>query len=90
MPFPRHMTKKWGAELKWVCEACGRRWVDGWLLEGHHKIPRHNGGKDTRENFQLLCQHCHAEAHDKLARTDAASVKCIKGRIAKSNGGRWK
>lgn len=25
----------------------------------HHKIPRHEGGKDIMKNLEVLCEHCH-------------------------------
>lgn len=86
MPFPKHLTKKWGAEIGWVCEVCGREWKDGWLLEAHHKIPTHNGGKNTRDNWILLCQECHIEAHEELSRKDHNSANLIRRRWGFTKG----
>ena len=89
MPFPRHLVKQWGRAIGWICEVCGRKWKDGWLLESHHIIPTHNGGKDTRDNFKLLCQEHHVQAHKHLANKDSKSARLIEARFKKT-GGRWK
>lgn len=89
MPFPQELTKKWGKEVGWKCMSCGKRWVDGWKLESHHKIPSHNGGQNVRENWILLCQECHMKAHELLARNDHNSANIIRSRL-KNGGGRWK
>ncbi|MBX9256501.1 group II intron reverse transcriptase/maturase [Desmonostoc muscorum CCALA 125] len=41
------------------CTHCGMYFKDEDLLEIHHVIPRHQGGKDEYKNFQLLHRHCH-------------------------------
>ena len=89
MPFPVEMTKRLGKKRRWTCEVCGRRWVDGFLMEGHHKIPTHQGGQDVEENFQLLCIECHEKAHRELARKDNNSANIILSRLRRTKG-RWK
>jgi RNA-directed DNA polymerase len=44
---------------KGICAHCGLFFKDGDLLEIDHKTPRKRGGKDTKENLQLLHRHCH-------------------------------
>ncbi|MUG93080.1 hypothetical protein F7734_11775 [Scytonema sp. UIC 10036] len=44
---------------KGICAHCGLYFKDGDLLEIDHKKPRSKGGKDTKDNFQLLHRHCH-------------------------------
>lgn len=89
MPFPQNLTKKWGKEVGWECMVCGRKWTDGWLLEAHHIIPTHNGGKNIRENWILLCVEHHEEAHRELARKDSYSADLIHRRLEKKKG-RWR
>lgn len=88
MSFPRHLVKKWGKEVGWACESCGRRWKDGFKLEGHHIRPTHQGGEDTRENFKLLCLDCHEDAHRALAELDWQSAEMIHARKVRTRG-RW-
>ena len=89
MPFPTRLTKKWGAEVGWACMVCGKKWTDGWALEAHHRIPTHMGGKDTRDNFSLLCIACHENAHRKLAERDTHSANLIHERLQRTKG-RWR
>lgn len=89
MPFPRHLTKQWGKEIGWKCMSCGKRWIDGWCLESHHKTPTHNNGQDTRDNWQLLCIMCHERAHRVLAEADLLSASLVHARLVRT-GGRWK
>ena len=44
---------------KGICAHCGLYFKDGDLLEVDHITPRKKGGKDTKENRQLLHRHCH-------------------------------
>ncbi|MEC4819183.1 MAG: HNH endonuclease signature motif containing protein [Scytonema sp. PMC 1069.18] len=44
---------------KGICAHCGLYFKDGDLLEIDHVKPRSKGGKDTKDNFQLLHRHCH-------------------------------
>jgi RNA-directed DNA polymerase len=46
-------------EQKGKCAQCGHYFKDGDILEIDHIIPRHLGGKDKYENFQILHRHCH-------------------------------
>jgi len=89
MPFPRQTTKRLGALRHWTCEVCGKRWTDGWCMEGHHKLPASLGGSDDDANFQLLCLACHYKAHKLIADTQARSVAAVKARLERT-GGRWK
>lgn len=86
MPFPKEMTKRLGSARGWRCEVCGKRWQDGYLMEAHHKLPTSLGGKDTEDNFILLCLECHYKAHLAIARTQQASVSAVKARLDKTGG----
>lgn len=44
---------------KGICAHCGLFFKNGDLLEVDHKTPRNKGGKDTKDNRQLLHRHCH-------------------------------
>ena len=91
MPFPRYLTKRWGKQLGWKCEECNRLWKDGWLLEAHHILPTSAGGKDTRDNFRLLCLECHFLAHIDLEVKGVGhrSAKIVLARLNRTKG-RWK
>ena len=41
------------------CVLCGSSSKDGIRLEVHHKIPVNEGGSDSEENLQTLCNLCH-------------------------------
>ncbi len=56
---------------KGKCTHCGMYFKDGDLLEIHHVIPRHKGGKDEYKNFQLLHRHC----HDTITAQEAVGTK---------------
>ena len=56
---------------KGKCVHCGMYFKDGDLLDIHHVIPRHKGGKDEYNNFQLLHRHC----HDTITAKDAVGTK---------------
>ncbi|MEO1375857.1 MAG: group II intron reverse transcriptase/maturase [Cyanobacteria bacterium J06635_10] len=43
------------------CNICGLNFKEEDLIEIDHIIPRHKGGKDKYENYQLLHRHCHDE-----------------------------
>lgn len=89
MPFPPDLTKAWGKEVGWKCMVCGRLWRAGWKLEAHHIVPTHNGGKDTRDNWILLCIECHEKAHRELAQKDTNSANIIHCRRV-NKGDKWK
>jgi RNA-directed DNA polymerase len=44
---------------KGKCAYCGLHFRDGDLLETDHIIPTSNGGKNSKDNKQLLHRHCH-------------------------------
>jgi RNA-directed DNA polymerase len=41
------------------CAYCGLHFQDGDILETDHIIPQSQGGKNNRDNKQLLHRHCH-------------------------------
>ena len=41
------------------CAYCGLHFRDGDLLETDHITPKFKGGKNNRNNKQLLHRHCH-------------------------------
>lgn len=87
MAFPEWMRKEIGKERGWVCEKCGYRWCDGWLMEVHHILPTSMGGRDIKSNALIVCIFCHLKLHEKLG--DPRSPGIIRKRIART-GGRWK
>lgn len=90
--FPKAMRYAIGKDRGWVCQRCGRRWKDGWLMEVHHKLPTLNGGRDTPENAEILCIFCHAIRHKELVERGLSctqSIRLIEARIERT-GGRWK
>jgi RNA-directed DNA polymerase len=42
------------------CNACGLHFTEEDPIEVDHIIPKGQGGKETRDNLQLLHRHCHA------------------------------
>jgi 5-methylcytosine-specific restriction endonuclease McrA len=89
--FPVGVRKKAGRQRGWVCQKCGRRFKDGWLIEAHHILPSSAGGPDTLENLILLCTLCHLKAHQELRRRGIdhpRSVGFIKRRLDNTFGGR--
>ncbi|MGH2415184.1 MAG: group II intron maturase-specific domain-containing protein, partial [Microcystaceae cyanobacterium] len=54
---------------KGICAHCGLYFKDGDLLEVDHRTPRSKGGKNTKDNLQLLHRHCH---DTKTAKDDKA------------------
>jgi len=68
MGFPGWMKKAYGARCWWKCEACGRAFSEGWMLEFHHRNPQSNGGPDTFDNMELLCLEHHYRRHEELRR----------------------
>jgi len=46
---------------EYKCEICG--FSD--YVEIHHIIPKHKGGKNTLDNFLILCPNCHSLYHKK-------------------------
>ncbi|MDJ0800490.1 MAG: group II intron reverse transcriptase/maturase [Calothrix sp. MO_167.B12] len=53
------------------CNRCGLNFKQEDLIEIDHIIPRHKGGKDRYENYQLLHRHCH---HEKTAEDNSAPI----------------
>ena len=41
------------------CRACGLYFTDGDKMEVDHILPKKDGGRDARDNVQLLHRHCH-------------------------------
>lgn len=56
--WKRALVEKYGHK----CMICGYTTI----VEAHHIIPRHEGGKSSTENGVLLCPNHHAEAHAEL------------------------
>ena len=51
------------------CQACGRRWGDGWMLHAAHYAHEHNSPRyNDPSNGRMLCIDCHMDEHYKLAR----------------------
>lgn len=43
----------------WICIFCGRSEEDGIQLHADHIVPWTQGGEDTMENLQTMCNICH-------------------------------
>ncbi|WP_049802508.1 HNH endonuclease signature motif containing protein [Gloeothece verrucosa] len=41
------------------CAECGLHFQEGDLIETDHIIPKFKGGKNSKDNKQLLHRHCH-------------------------------
>lgn len=92
MPFPRHLVKEWGKLVNWCCEDCGKKWSEGFIVEGHHVKPTNAGGTDVKENFKLLCLECHYKAHLDLRSRGLdhpSSANLVKARLDRT-GGKWR
>lgn len=62
-----YLDKKIKEERGYKCEMCG--FVgDSKTIHAHHIIPLLQGGQNTRENIQCLCEDCHNKAHGKQSR----------------------
>jgi RNA-directed DNA polymerase len=46
-----------------VCPRCGESLFNGEELHLHHRVPRHQGGKDTYKNLEYLHLYCHQQVH---------------------------
>ena len=44
-----------------ICEWCGLS--NYAILQVHHKVERHKGGKNNLSNLELLCPNCHTTHH---------------------------
>ena len=60
---------------KGMCAHCELYFKDGDLLEVDHITPRKKGGKDTKDNRQLLHRHC----HDTKTANDDKAVRSTSG-----------
>ena len=49
------------------CELCGYKKYQEALI-GHHKLPRHLGGKNELENCIIVCANCHWHIHKLINR----------------------
>lgn len=43
------------------CQKCGQ-WIEPGVIP-HHIIFKSQGGSDTMENLEMLCQNCHYKIH---------------------------
>ena len=46
------------------CEECGRGVTEVEALSPHHILHRSQGGLDTAENLQMICNICHLRKHN--------------------------
>jgi HNH endonuclease len=53
----KKLLKERGAK----CEKCS--YDNKNILQFHHKIERHKGGKNTSENLLIVCPNCHTTIH---------------------------
>lgn len=87
MGFSKSFRKRIGKKRGWVCEHCGKRWCDGFLMEVDHILPTSMGGKDTESNAQILCVFCHLAKHEQSGHRRSPNI--IRARLART-GGRWR
>lgn len=85
--FARYDRRNWfWKEFEGKCQDCGRKWDDGWMLEYDHMTPESEGGQDTLDNANLLCQFCHLDKHKREG--DHGAVRLIQSRIDRTGGRR--
>lgn len=48
---------------EFVCPMCNESLFNGEEIHKHHIVPRHQGGKDTYSNLQLVHLFCHQQIH---------------------------
>lgn len=59
-------TQKIAYRQEFVCPMCGISLFNGEELHRHHIVPRHQGGKDTYSNLQLVHLFCHQQIHSNM------------------------
>ena len=59
LPSLQKIAKK----QNYSCPVCSESLLNGEPLHCHHKIPRHQGGKDNYSNLQLVHFYCHQQIH---------------------------
>lgn len=84
--FSKKDRLAWGKKKGWECEEddCDKRFQDDWMVEFHHKKPVAQGGEDTEDNAELLCQKDHYKKHIFLEDLDGARL--IGSRLKKTGG----
>lgn len=58
-------SQKIAKRQEFVCPICGESLFNGEDTHLHHIVPRHQGGKDTYSNLQLVHMFCHQQIHSK-------------------------
>jgi RNA-directed DNA polymerase len=61
---------------KGKCSWCNLNFLDGDLIHTDHIIPKQAGGKNTKDNLQLLHKHC----HDVKTKSDRKVIKLDKAK----------
>jgi RNA-directed DNA polymerase len=61
---------------KGKCSWCNLNFLDGDLIHTDHIIPKQVGGKNTKDNLQLLHKHC----HDVKTKSDHKVIKLYKAK----------
>lgn len=56
-------TQKIAYNQEFVCPVCGDSLFNGEEIHQHHIVPRHQGGKNTYSNLQLVHLFCHQQVH---------------------------
>ena len=59
----------------YTCEAKFEGCQGSQFLQGHHKIFRSRGGKNTVDNCLIVCQHCHDKFHGIVHQDKKGAVK---------------
>lgn len=59
----RPSSQKIAKRQECVCPVCGESLFNGEETHQHHIVPRHQGGKDTYSNLQLVHLFCHQQIH---------------------------
>ena len=63
--LPHQRQREMAGRQKGKCLHCHDSLYNGEELHTHHIIPKSKGGKDTRENLELVHLYCHQQIHGK-------------------------
>ena len=63
----RSQLNRWhqliGQQQNYQCPVCKESLFNSEPLELHHRLPKRQGGNDTRDNLELLHRYCHQKVH---------------------------
>jgi 5-methylcytosine-specific restriction endonuclease McrA len=64
MGFGRVLKERVAQEVGLVCQECGRQFSRIGQLQAHHINFARHGGRNVRENMELVCPECHKRIHN--------------------------